>query len=69
MQFFVTFTLLAVICTACSLMKDVLLSMLSVFCSEKPLYFLAGSGEVEMVGVTQIGQGWKIGRVNREIGE
>lgn len=50
-------------------MKDVLISMLSIFVQKTAVYLLAERGEVEVVGMEWVGQGWKIGRVNRELGD
>lgn len=53
----------------CSLMKDVFISVRGIFVQKTTVYLLAGRGEVEMVGIEWVGQGWKIRRVNRELSE
>lgn len=49
-------------------MKDVLISVHGIFVQKTTVSLLAGRGEVEMVGIEWVGQGWKI-RVNRELSE
>lgn len=43
-------------------MKDVLISMLSIFVQKTTVYLWPERGEVEVVGMEWVRQGWKIGK-------